>query len=78
MSSLRELSLSNLYATKPFWSAFVLTRPLGVVVGDFLDKPIASRGLDLSRYTASIVLLVAIFICIYIAHRKSPKLNKVY
>ena len=68
----------NISKTLLFWSAFVLTRPLGVVVGDFLDKPIASRGLDLSRYTASIVLLVAIFICIYIAHRKNPKLNNAY
>lgn len=43
-----------------FWAAFILTRPLGAVVGDFLDKPIAHGGLDLSRYTASAVLLVVI------------------
>jgi uncharacterized membrane-anchored protein len=43
-----------------FWAAFVLTRPLGAVVGDFLDKPIASGGLDLSRYAATAVLLGAI------------------
>jgi uncharacterized membrane-anchored protein len=41
-----------------FWAAFVLTRPLGAVVGDFLDKPIGSGGLDLSRFGASAVLLV--------------------
>ncbi len=40
-----------------FWAAFVLTRPLGAVVGDFLDKPVAQGGLALSRYTASAVLL---------------------
>ena len=40
-----------------FWAAFVLTRPLGAVVGDFLDKPIDHGGLALSRYTASLVLL---------------------
>ena len=52
-----------------FWSAFVLTRPLGAVVGDFLDKPIDHGGLALSRFTASAVLLIAIFICIFIAQR---------
>lgn len=52
-----------------FWSAFVLTRPLGAVVGDFLDKPIASGGLDLSRFSASAVLLVAILLCIFMSNR---------
>ena len=47
-----------------FWSAFILTRPLGATVGDFLDKPVASGGLALSRYSASVVLLVFIFGCI--------------
>jgi uncharacterized membrane-anchored protein len=48
-----------------FWLAFVLTRPLGAVVGDFLDKPVSSGGLALSRYTASAALLVLITICIF-------------
>jgi uncharacterized membrane-anchored protein len=39
--------------TALFWAAFILTRPLGAVVGDFLDKPLTQGGLDLSRYTAS-------------------------
>ncbi|HEX6396654.1 MAG TPA: hypothetical protein VFZ95_04465, partial [Steroidobacteraceae bacterium] len=43
-----------------FWAAFVLTRPLGAVVGDFLDKPLAQGGLELSRYVATACLLVAI------------------
>ncbi|MEI8026716.1 MAG: hypothetical protein WCI18_10240 [Pseudomonadota bacterium] len=43
-----------------FWIAFILTRPLGAVVGDFLDKPIGKGGLDLSRYSATAALLVAI------------------
>ncbi len=43
-----------------FWSAFILTRPLGAVLGDFLDKPLAMGGLALSRYTASLVLLAFI------------------
>ncbi len=43
-----------------FWAAFILTRPLGATVGDFLDKPLAKGGLDLSRPVASIVLAAAI------------------
>src|SRR5256712_11637638 len=39
-----------------FWAAFILTRPLGATVGDFLDKPIARGGLALSRYSASLAL----------------------
>ena len=56
---------TKISATLLFWLAFVLTRPLGAVVGDFLDKPIASGGLDLSRFTASLVLLLFISACIY-------------
>jgi len=40
-----------------FWAAFILTRPLGATVGDFLDKPLADGGLALGRFTASAVLL---------------------
>lgn len=47
-----------------FWAAFVLTRPLGAVVGDFLDKPLDHGGLALSRYTGTAVLLVVIGLCI--------------
>jgi len=43
-----------------FWIAFVLTRPLGATVGDFLDKPLDHGGLALSRYVASAVLAAAI------------------
>ena len=50
--------------TALFWSAFVLTRPLGAVVGDFLDKPLAKGGLNLDRYQGSLMLLVAICACI--------------
>ena len=42
------------------WAAFILTRPLGAAVGDFLDKPLAKGGLDFSRPLASLVLAVAI------------------
>lgn len=47
-----------------FWGAFILTRPLGAVVGDFLDKPIAKGGLELSRVSASAVLIIAIVVLI--------------
>lgn len=47
-----------------FWAAFILTRPLGAVVGDLLDKPVASGGLALSRYAASAVLLAFMLLCI--------------
>ena len=43
-----------------FWAAFILTRPLGAAVGDFLDKPLAKGGLDFSRPLATAVLAIAI------------------
>jgi uncharacterized membrane-anchored protein len=43
-----------------FWSAFILTRPLGATLGDLLDKPIANGGLNVSRYYASAILAVVI------------------
>lgn len=59
-----------------FWSAFILTRPLGAVVGDFLDKPISSGGLDLSRFAASAVLLAAISLCVYWSQRTEGPPNR--
>lgn len=57
-----------------FWGAFILTRPLGAVLGDFLDKPIEHGGLALSRYSASIVLIIFIALCIKLfTHRAAPK-----
>jgi uncharacterized membrane-anchored protein len=53
-----------------FWAAFILTRPLGAVVGDFLDKPLANGGLALSRYTASLALLVVIIALVLIFPQK--------
>ena len=47
-----------------FWAAFILTRPLGATVGDFLDKPVAKGGLELSRPIASLVLAAAIIILV--------------
>lgn len=49
-----------------FWAAFVLTRPLGATVGDFLDKPTSHGGLALSRPFASGVILAAIVVLILV------------
>lgn len=54
-----------------FWAAFVLTRPLGAVVGDFLDKPVAQGGLALSRYTASFALLAFIVACLLLFRQRA-------
>ncbi len=59
--------------TALFWAAFVLTRPLGAVLGDFCDKPIANGGLNLSRYSASLVLLVFIVVCVLIFEQRPAK-----
>ncbi|MBB1631102.1 hypothetical protein [Cupriavidus sp. UME77] len=47
-----------------FWAAFILTRPLGAVVGDFLDKPLQSGGLALGRFSASAALLGFMALCL--------------
>ena len=54
-----------------FWAAFILTRPLGAAVGDFLDKPIAKGGLDFSRPLANAVLAAAILILILALPRRA-------
>lgn len=49
-----------------FWAAFILTRPLGATVGDWVDKPVAKGGLALSRPLASAVLAVVILVLILV------------
>ena len=56
-----------------FWAAFVLTRPLGAAVGDFLDKPVNAGGLALSRYLASGVLLLFIAACILLFPQRAAQ-----
>lgn len=58
-----------------FWAAFILTRPLGAVVGDLLDKPLASGGLNLSRYSASLVLVALIALGILVFPQKAAEKN---
>lgn len=54
-----------------FWAAFILTRPLGAAVGDFLDKPIDKGGLDFSRPLASAVLASFIIVLIILVPQRS-------
>ncbi len=64
---------TRLSHTLLFWAAFILTRPLGAVVGDFLDKPIAKGGLNLSRYSASAALFVFMLACILIFKQREAR-----
>ncbi len=59
-----------------FWAAFILTRPLGAAVGDFLDKPLDKGGLDFSRPVATLVLGVAIVALIVIFPQKEAGVSQ--
>ncbi|WP_419420525.1 hypothetical protein ACNVED_04280 [Legionella sp. D16C41] len=65
----------NISHTFLFWTAFVLTRPLGATLGDLLDKPIEQGGLALSRYSASAVLIIIILCCIVFLPQKAEKVS---
>jgi uncharacterized membrane-anchored protein len=54
-----------------FWAAFILTRPLGATVGDFLDKPVSDGGLALSRPLASAVIAVFILGCLLVLPQRA-------
>jgi uncharacterized membrane-anchored protein len=56
-----------------FWAAFILTRPLGATVGDFLDKPVNDGGLALSRPLASAVIAVFIVVCLLILPQRAGR-----
>jgi uncharacterized membrane-anchored protein len=62
---------TNVSRTLLFWSAFILTRPLGATVGDLLDKPTAEGGLALSRFYASAILVALILACILILPQRA-------
>ncbi len=55
---------SNFSRTLLFWAAFILTRPLGATLGDFLDKPLQNGGLAFSRFHATAILAAIILACI--------------
>jgi len=65
--------LTKLSRVLLFWAAFILTRPLGATVGDFLDKPVAKGGLDLSRPLATAVLAGAIIFLILLVPQRAGK-----
>ncbi|WP_076860437.1 COG4705 family protein [Bradyrhizobium mercantei] len=54
-----------------FWLAFILSRPLGATVGDFLDKPVSDGGLALSRPIASAVLAIFIILCVLVLPQRA-------
>jgi uncharacterized membrane-anchored protein len=54
-----------------FWSAFILTRPLGATLGDLLTKPVANGGLNLSRYTSSAVIACFMILCILLFKQRA-------
>jgi len=56
-----------------FWAAFILTRPLGATVGDFLDKPRGKGGLDFSRPVASLALLMAMGLCLVLLPQRAAR-----
>jgi uncharacterized membrane-anchored protein len=56
-----------------FWSAFILTRPLGATVGDFLDKPVANGGLAFGRFDASAILAGLIVALIVMLPQRAGK-----
>jgi len=58
-----------------FWAAFILTRPLGATVGDFLDKPVDHGGLALSRYAASSALIVAMLVLVFLLPQRAERLT---
>jgi uncharacterized membrane-anchored protein len=59
--------------TALFWTAFILTRPLGAVLGDFLDKPVAEGGLALSRYSATAILAFLIVACVVLLPHRAAR-----
>lgn len=57
--------LTKISHTLLFWLAFILTRPLGATLGDFLTKPYEHGGLDFSRFSSSIIIITFIVICVF-------------
>lgn len=56
-----------------FWAAFILTRPLGATIGDYLDKPIEKGGLDVSRPLATAILATIIVACVLLLPQRAGK-----
>jgi uncharacterized membrane-anchored protein len=65
--------LTNLSRPPLFWAAFILTRPLGATVGDFLEKPHEKGGLEFGRFTASAVLIAAMVLCVLLIPQRAER-----
>jgi len=59
-----------------FWAAFILTRPLGATLGDFLDKPLDHGGLALSRPIASAILAAIIIACVLMLPQRAAAIGE--
>jgi uncharacterized membrane-anchored protein len=64
---------TSLSRTLLFWAAFILTRPLGATIGDYLDKPVSDGGLAWGRFEASGVLAAVIVGCILLIPQRSGR-----
>jgi uncharacterized membrane-anchored protein len=64
---------TNISRVTLFWAAFILTRPLGATVGDFLDKPVSHGGLNLSRPIASAVIAIFIIACVLLLPQRAGR-----
>jgi len=64
---------TNISRVTLFWAAFILTRPLGATVGDFLDKPVSHGGFNLSRPLASAVLAAFIVVCVLLLPQRAGR-----
>jgi uncharacterized membrane-anchored protein len=64
---------TNVSRVALFWAAFILTRPLGATVGDFLDKPLNDGGLALSRPIASVLIAAFIIVCLIVLPQRAGR-----
>lgn len=62
---------TKISASVLFWSAYVLTRPLGATLGDTLTKPHADGGFELSRIASSLVIAILMIIGILLTSNRS-------
>lgn len=62
---------TSISRTGLFWTAFILTRPLGATVGDLLDKPVAAGGMALSRPIASAIIAAFIVVCLVVLPQRA-------
>jgi uncharacterized membrane-anchored protein len=64
---------TNISRVLLFWAAFILTRPFGATLGDFLDKPVSDGGLNFSRPLASAVIAAFIILCLFILPQRAGR-----